>query len=196
MGRKVKPSNGNWMEMEKEEKGLEYIDSLLSTKTVDDHGHFDRQNVKFKPETVRKCATVVTKRIRPEAKTIHDLIRGYVDKMVDRDLQKKCESESELSATIRKVLTVSHAVKEEHSMLHTIEQEIKNVYSDAHDQEESRERLSQILLTCPSKIRQKAKKIKERVMRDFIKGKNKQGVLFSSIDMDDEDIGDNEQVNL
>ena len=45
MSKKIKPSTGDWNAMEKEEKDLEYIDSLLNCKTVDDKGHFDRQNI-------------------------------------------------------------------------------------------------------------------------------------------------------
>ena len=116
--------------------------------------------------------------------------------MVDRDLQKQCESESELSAAIRKIITVSQMVKEEYAMMHTIEKEIEDVHSCAHNPDEARERLSQILLTCPARIRKKAQKIIMKVRANFVKGKNRQGVPYSSIGADDEGMGDDEQINI
>ena len=188
--------HGHWKKDDEEHAKKELLSGILAVRTADEKGHYERQNVKFPPATIQKLATVMSEKIRPECRTIHDLIRGYVEMMANFDIMEKGACKSELTQMVAKMLKHNAKRRDEQSIIFTLQREVEEIFDSAKSTEEAQERIADMQTNLPLKLQKIIQKMIKNVKSDFCKGKNKKGVSYSSlslIDGESENSGDMEE---
>ena len=188
--------HGNWKKDDEEHAKKELLSGILAVRTADEKGHYERQNVKFPPSTIQKLATVMSEKIRPECRTIHDLIRGYVEMMANWDIMEKGIHRSELTQMIAKMLQHNAKRRDEQAMIFTLQREVEEIFDSAKSTEEAQDRIADMQTNLPLKLQRIIQKMIKNVKSDFCKGKNKKGVPYSRLylmDEESENSGDMEE---
>lgn len=199
---KVKSNgNSNWKkheeEEDEEEKEKNVGNSILAIKTTDDKGHYERQNVKFPPGTIQKLSVIMAEKLRPECRTIHDLIRGYVDRIASTDIMEKgLNNKSELMQLTAKMLKLNTLNREHQAMVFVLQREAKEILDESQTTDEMHERIINMMQDLPEKYKRVVRGFIKSFKNDFFKGKNKRGLVLSSLQLvenDDEEKGEDEE---